>query len=62
MKIIKLFSDLVENPFAAKHYKSLAEYYLSINDTSNSELFHYVLTEKFNANNSNSDQKQQGHD
>lgn len=58
MKIINLFEKLIENPFGIKNYKDICDYYLSVGDKSNYDIFKAVILEKY-VDDSDFDKKQQ---
>lgn len=47
MEIYKLLINLVENPFAAKIYSQIRDYYEKKGKTKESAAFQYLLAEKY---------------
>ena len=56
--IYELFNDLIANPLSKHSYRRLEHYY----NGDKSELFRYVIAERFDANHPDSDQEQRSND
>ena len=53
MEIYKLYLDLIQNPYSKKTYKDLIKYYKEIDNQKVAEAFKYLLEEKYESDNSN---------
>lgn len=58
MNVLKIITELIENPFSKKSYRDLKIYYKSIGMLHEAEALNLLIKQKFNdANDTSSDQE-----
>lgn len=58
LKLFKLFSDMIDKPFAPKFYKDLQTYYRNNSMKNEADAFDYLMRIRFHDNDSHGDTEQ----